>query len=236
MRQTLVLFWDHLHDKHCTKMKFSIKDFLSKCDQIYRKLFVQWRMKLVSISCFLIFIKGLLIDLETSYLKKKAAEVASVQKICLIKLFFGVFWAKCSNSSEFNCGFQYEIQITRTLFFHMVLRKFIENTNNKPIFRQCNIFNLFKILIFFRSVLWSLFLFWSPSKKSVKSETIKSVLYLTLFSLFCCALTTGRCHAFQYFFVNQQKLEFYDPLFLVTMVKQSLSKNTLYALSGFSQS
>ena len=48
-------------------------------------------MKLVSISCFLIFIKGLLIDLETSYLKKKAAEVASVQKICLIKRFFGVF-------------------------------------------------------------------------------------------------------------------------------------------------
>ena len=38
----------------------------------------------------------------------------------------------------------------------------------------------------------------------------------------CCAVTTGRCNAFQHIVVNQKKSEFYDPyfqtmLFLVTM-------------------
>ena len=37
------------------------------------------RVKLVNISCFLIFIKGFLIDSETSHLKKNT-EVAFVQK------------------------------------------------------------------------------------------------------------------------------------------------------------
>ena len=42
--------------------------------------------------------------------------------------------------------------------------------------------------------------------------------------VFCCALTTGRCNAFQHIFVNQKKSAFYGPyfqtmLFLVTMVK-----------------
>ena len=41
--------------------------------------------------------------------------------------------------------------------------------------------------------------------------------------VFCCALTTDRCNAFQHIFVNQKKSEFYGPyfqtmLFLVTMV------------------
>ena len=41
--------------------------------------------------------------------------------------------------------------------------------------------------------------------------------------LFCCALTTARCNAFQHNFENQKKSEFYGPyfqtmLFLVTMV------------------
>ena len=38
-----------------------------------------------------------------------------------------------------------------TLFFHMVLRKFMENTNNKPSFSQYNIFHKYKYL-FFQSV------------------------------------------------------------------------------------
>ena len=31
--------------------------------------------------------------------------------------------------------------------------------------------------------------------------------------VFCCALTTGHCNAFQHFFVNYKKLEFYGPYF-----------------------
>ena len=44
--------------------------------------------------------------------------------------------------------------------------------------------------------------------------------------VFCGALTTGRCNAFQHIFLNQKKLEFYGSylwtmLFLVTMLKQN---------------
>ena len=47
--------------------------------------------------------------------------------------------------------------------------------------------------------------------------------------LFCCALTTVRCNAFQHVFVNQKKSEFYGPyfqtiLFLVTMIKLTCIK------------
>ena len=31
--------------------------------------------------------------------------------------------------------------------------------------------------------------------------------------VFCCALTTGRCNAFQHIFVNNKKSEFYGPYF-----------------------
>ena len=53
-------------------------------------------------------------------LQNKDTEVASVQKICLIKLFFSIL--KIYESSEFGFGFQQEIQMTRTLFFHIVIQ------------------------------------------------------------------------------------------------------------------
>ena len=46
--------------------------------------------------------------------------------------------------------------MTRTLFFHIVLRKFSEITNNKPIFSQYNIFYNYEYF-FFQSAFWSLF-------------------------------------------------------------------------------
>ena len=46
--------------------------------------------------------------------------------------------------------------MARALFFHMVLRKFSEITNNKPIFSQYNIFYKCKYF-FFQSALWFLF-------------------------------------------------------------------------------
>ena len=49
------------------------------------------KVKLVSIDRFLIFRKGFLIDCEISHLKKKKdTEVATVRKICLIKLFLSI--------------------------------------------------------------------------------------------------------------------------------------------------
>ena len=46
--------------------------------------------------------------------------------------------------------------MARTLFFCMVLRKFSEITNNKPIFSQYNIFYNYEYF-FFQSTFWSLF-------------------------------------------------------------------------------
>ena len=53
-----------------------------------------------------------------------------------------------SESSEFNFGFDLETQMARTLFFRMVLKKFSEITNNKPIFSQCNIFYNYEYFFF----------------------------------------------------------------------------------------
>ena len=61
-----------------------------------------------------------------------------------------------SESSEFNFGFDLETQMARTLFFRVVLKKFSEITNNKPIFSQCNIFYNYEYF-FFQSAFWSLF-------------------------------------------------------------------------------
>ena len=102
LHQALVLFCDDLHDKG--EIRFT---------------------------CFLIFIKGFLIDLETSHLKKNT-KVNSVQKIWAIKLFLSILQLKSTESSEFGFGFQHEMQTARTLFFHMVFKKFIEKYN-KPI-------------------------------------------------------------------------------------------------------
>ena len=46
--------------------------------------------------------------------------------------------------------------MARTLFFHMVLRKFSEITSNKPIFSQYNIFCNYEYF-FLQSAFWSLF-------------------------------------------------------------------------------
>ena len=68
----------------------------------------------------------------------------------------------------------------------------------------------------------------SSPKKSNKSGKMQYVWQLVLFS-FCCALTTGRCYAFQHKLVNYKKSEFYGPyvqiiLFLVIMVNVCLIK------------
>ena len=46
--------------------------------------------------------------------------------------------------------------MTRTLYFRMVLRKFSEITNDKPIFSQYNVFYNYEYF-FFQSVFWSFF-------------------------------------------------------------------------------
>ena len=45
------------------------------------------------------------------------------------------------------------MQLDRTLFFRMVLRKFSEVTDNKPVFSKYNIFSIYEYF-FFQSAFW----------------------------------------------------------------------------------
>ena len=119
-----------------------------------------------------------------------------------------------------------------TLFFRMIFRKFSEITKNKPIFIQHNIFYNYEYF-FYQSAFWSLFNHRERSQ-SISNNVVCVVAHLVF--LFCCALTTSRCNAFQHNFVNQKKSEFYGTyfqtmLFLVTMVWQiSLTESNIINL------
>ena len=100
--------------------------------------------------------------------------------------------------------------MARTLFFHMVLKKIIENVNKKPVCSQCSIFNLYSD--FFPII--------TKKVKQIRNNVVCVVTRLVF--MCCCTLTKGRCNAFQDIFVNQNKSEIYGPyfqamLFLVTM-------------------
>ena len=88
--------------------------------------------------------------------------------------------------------------MARTLFFRMVFRKFSEITKNKPIFIQYNVFYNYEYFYF--SLPFDLF---SISAKEVDQIRNNAVCVVARrFFLFCCALTTGPCNAFQHNFVN----------------------------------
>ena len=113
--------------------------------------------------------------------------------------------------------------MVRILFFHMVLRKFMENTKNKPTFSQYNIFHKCKCL-FFQSVFQSFYQ--SPPRKSIKSGTKQSVLQLALFSCLAVHSLWAVAMLFNIFPQINKKWKFYGPyfqtmLFLVTMVFSS---------------
>ena len=99
--------------------------------------------------------------------------------------------------------------MARTLFLHEVLRKFIENTNNKPIFSQYNTFYKYKYVIF-QSVFWLIF-----SHRQKVNQIRNNVVYVVarLAFVFWCALATGGCSAFQHILVNQKKSKFSGPYF-----------------------
>ena len=107
----------------------------------------------------------------------------------------------------------------------IVVRKFKENANNRPIFSQHNIFTNISIKFF---NLCSDLPFQSSPKKSIKSETDCAVARPVL--VICCTLTTGDCNTFQHIFVNKKKCDFYGPyfqtmLFLVTMIRSRTVTN-----------
>ena len=68
---------------------------------------------------------------------------------------------------------------------------------------------------------FELFLIIAKEVNQIRNNVVCVVVRLFLF---CSALTTGRCNAFQHIFIKQKKEKFYRPyfqttLFLVTMLK-----------------
>ena len=104
--------------------------------------------------------------------------------------------------------------VFRWSFFRMVLRKFSEITDNKPIFSQYN------INISFFNLRFDLFSIIAKKVNQIRNNEVCVAARLVF--VFYCALTTCRCSAFQHILVNLKKSEFYGPyfqtmLFLVTM-------------------
>ena len=100
--------------------------------------------------------------------------------------------------------------MARTLFFRMVPRKFLEITNNKPIFST-----IFFYKYFFFNLRFDLFSIIVKKVNHVRNNVACVVVRLVF--VFCSALTTGRSN------VNLKKSEFYGPLFqtmlfLVTVI------------------
>ena len=87
--------------------------------------------------------------------------------------------------------------MARTLFFRKVFKKFSEITKNKPIFSQYNIF--YNYISFF-SLCFDLFSIVTKEVNQIRNNVV-CVAALLVF-VFCYALTTGRCNAFQHSFVN----------------------------------
>ena len=125
--------------------------------------------------------------------------------------------------------------MARKLFFHMVFRKFIENTNKKQIlvstmfFTNINIsfFFLICVVISFQSL---------PKKVNQIRNNVVSVLTRLNF-VFWFALTVGCCNAFQHIFVNQKKSSFRAHIsrlccllwlwFIYQLMKNNLKSNHL---------
>ena len=87
--------------------------------------------------------------------------------------------------------------MARTLFFHMVFRRFSEITKNKPSFSTI-FFTIMNISFF--NLRFDLFSIIAKEVNQIRNNVVCVVAHLVF--LFCCALTTSRCNAFQHDFVN----------------------------------
>ena len=131
------------------------------------------RVKLVSISCFLLFLKGFGNILP----QNKDAEVAFVRIFSFIQL-------KSSQSSEFS----FVLQMFRTLSFNVVLKKFTENTYHKLILSDDHILHKYRFF-FFQSVSSS---FSIITKKVNQIRNKVACVAAHLVFVFCYAFTKVR--------------------------------------------
>ena len=99
--------------------------------------------------------------------------------------------------------------MTRTLFFCMVLRKFSEITNNKPIFSLYNTFYKYKCF-FFQSTFWSLF----NHCQKIQSNQEQCSLCCSL-PCFCVLLCThyGLLQCFSTYICKLKEITILRPIF-----------------------
>ena len=114
-----------------------------------------------------------------------------------------------------------------------MLRKFSEITNNKQIFSQYNFF--YKMNISFFNLRFGLFLIINKEVNQMRNNVVCVKAGLNI--VFCCALTTGCCNAFQHYF-RKTKSEFYGPyfqamFFLVTMLEDAVFSKSFSLLRDF---
>ena len=113
--------------------------------------------------------------------------------------------------------------MARTLFFRIVFRKFSNQFFVSTIF-----FTIMNISFF--NLRFDLFLIITKEVNQIRNNVACVVVRLVF--VFCCALTTGHCNAFQHIFVNEKKSDFYvsyfqTMIFLVTMVEGFTLKKLL---------
>ena len=99
--------------------------------------------------------------------------------------------------------------MARTLFLRMVLRKFSEITNNKPIFSQYNIFYNYEYF-FFQSAFWSLFNHRQRSQSNQKQCSLRCCS-----PCFCVLLCThsGPLQCFSKYFRKLKEIGVLRPIF-----------------------
>ena len=86
----------------------------------------------------------------------------------------------------------------RTLFLCMVLKEFSETTKNKSILVTTIFFTVINITFF--NLLFDLISMIAKEVNQIKSNVVCVVARLVF--VFCCAITTGCCNAFQHNLVN----------------------------------
>ena len=134
---------------------------------------------------FLNFYKRVFNQFQNIPPQNKDTEVVSVRKIYVIKLFLNTLELKVLKEVNLNLVFSRKYRWLSVC--SMVLRKFSEITNKKPIFSQYNLrFDLFLII----------------AKKANQIRNNVVCVAARLVFVFCCELTAGRCNAFQHIFVN----------------------------------
>ena len=103
----------------------------------------------------------------------------------------------------------------RTLFLHMVLRKIMENTNNKPTFVSTIFFT--NINISFFNTCSDFFSIIAKKVDQIRNNIV--CVAASLVFVFCCALTTDSCNAIQHNFRKSREIGVLRPIFLITMLE-----------------